>query len=185
MNLLESIVRSTIRFAPYKAGTYNVSTNPLASNSTYKPLVESAAWLSLGDRCTGLNFDPTGSAQIEVKTIVGGQEFLKDIIEGMSDLKLSFTSDSLSRIVLEATFGADITIDADFALGAKPVNRKGWINITAYNHLNAVVLSTDIWINLSLASALEFGDNLVQPKFTGRRLWSTLNSGQGKSAGGL
>ena len=185
MNLLETIVRSTINFAPYVSGAYHVSTNPLASHATYKPLVESAAWVSLGDDCNGLQVDPTSTEAIEVKIIVAGQRHVKDIIEGARDMKLSFTSGSLSRIALEAAFGADITIDADFVLGSANVNRKGWLSITGYNHLNAVVFAADIWVNLTLSGALEFGEQLAMPKYAARRLYSTLNSGQAMSDGGM
>lgn len=187
MNFLNLILRSQAYFAPAVAGAYHVDTNPLASSSTYKPITDplSAAWLQLADEISDASIDPTATEAVKVYVNVGGQRLVKDVIDGTKELKFTFKANAVSRLAMEAAYGASITIDEDFIPISGKVNRKGWLKLQFTAQDNQVVNVMDAWVSLKLSSALSIGNDLVMPTFECTVLYSTLNSGILPEASGL
>jgi hypothetical protein len=185
MNLRPDIVRCTIFFAPYKAGAYNADTNALASNATYKPLADSPAWLKFGDDISDTNVDVSETEGITTYIIVAGQRYPANVIDGTKMTKISFTTDALSRVIFELAFGADITVNTDFAQLSAKVNRLGWVKIQGYGSSDNNIFVADYFVAMKLQGGLSFVNELTKPKVQALQLYSTLNSGKLPTASGL
>jgi hypothetical protein len=164
-----------------RSGAAFVLPAPGVAGVAAKPDAADAAWLDFGaldeldvkvDRETRKIFAP-----------LPGRRRLKEIIETKHELQLSFTGQELAPITYEVLFK---TLELDPAGAAVPgaqYNPFGgpstlrvWLKIEQYDDTDTLINTLDCWGALVLPQ-LNFGDDVVKPKYEFTGLHSNFNSG--------
>ena len=155
----------------------DTATSPAGNVSKLlKPDVDDPSWINLGViEQAGIEYQ---SEEKEVWQPSPGQLRLADVIEVKRGLKLSFTVKEMSALMFELMFGTEALTDASTQYNPlEGTTKKGWLKLQQYDHHDAIVNTTDVYVHLKVSSEVSLGDDVATFEIEARVLHSTLNTG--------
>jgi hypothetical protein len=173
MNIATRIIGSHAFFFPEG----NAFTVPSAgtSGATAKPGAGDTGWVKIGEISScGIS---KGADVKEQWAPLPGTLRLKDVIETKPDLTLKLTVNELSALAYNVLFRTLALTSASTQFNPlEGKTLKGWLKLQQYDQNEALVMTLDVFVHLTVDGEVTFAEDIVDFPFSARVLHSTLNT---------
>ncbi len=143
-----------------------------------KPGPTDPAWLDLGELDAEIT---TSWKEYELMGASPARKELVDVIIHSPDLQVKLKLKELSDVVMEALFGAaDLAGGGQFTPMSLATSKKAWINLQYFSNADDddPLVTLDLFCQIKFDGSFAPGDDPVLPALIGRKLRSTLNTGE-------
>jgi len=141
-----------------------------------KPGAADTGWIEWG-YVKNLSVEKAGDVS-EIFKGAPGRRVRHNVLRYNQAIDLSFQLEDLRAECFEMAFGTGALTAASTQFNPlEGAEKKFWLKLQQYDQTNTLINTVDVYIDLDIDGALEFGDGVVTASFKAMGLHSTLNTG--------